>query len=69
MRFNLSDTKHVLTRGKMVSNSRGSKVKSRNQKLEGDVFWMNLEEAKQAIADKYEYLGDRYEVKTPKKPI
>lgn len=53
----------------MVSNSRGSKVKSRNQKLEGDVFWMNLEEAKQAIADKYEYLGDRYEVKTPKKPI
>ncbi|HSH31616.1 MAG TPA: hypothetical protein VK963_03030 [Candidatus Saccharimonadales bacterium] len=33
----------------------------------GDVFWMSLEEAKQAINDKYEFLVDRYETRKPKK--
>lgn len=42
--------------------SRGRKVKSIGEKAEGDeVFWMSLEEAKRAIADKYEFLVDRYE--------
>ena len=31
-----------------------------------DVFYMSLEEAKQAIADKYEFLAERYEQKFPK---
>jgi hypothetical protein len=28
---------------------------------DGEVFWMSLEEAKRAIADKYEFLAARYE--------
>ncbi len=34
--------------------------------MEADVFWMSLEEAKQAISDKYEYLAERYERRKPK---
>ena len=50
-----------------VSRSRGNKVKSldRNQR-DTEVFWMSLEEAKRAIADKYEFLAERYERRYPK---
>lgn len=36
------------------------------QEQTSDVFYMSLEEAKQAIADKYEFLAERYEQKFPK---
>lgn len=36
------------------------------QEQASDVFYMSLEEAKQAIADKYEFLAERYEQKFPK---
>jgi hypothetical protein len=55
-----------------VGRSRIRKIKSRNiqpqdqQETTGDVFYMSLEEAKAAIADKYEHLADRYEQKYPK---
>jgi hypothetical protein len=49
-----------------VSKSRGQKLKTINRG-EGDVFWMSLEEAKRSISDKYEFLVERYERKTPKK--
>jgi hypothetical protein len=53
-----------------MGQSRGHKVKALNQKKEeGDVFWMSLEEAKNAISDKYEFLVDRYErPRSHKKP-
>lgn len=35
-------------------------------RAEADVFWMSLEEAKKAIADKYEFLAERYERRYPK---
>jgi hypothetical protein len=54
-----------------VGRSRIRKIKSLNtqpveQAAENDVFYMSLEEAKAAIADKYEHLADRYERKYPK---
>ena len=52
--------------GNHVSNSRGRKVKDLNQKGEADIFWMSLEEAKQVIGDKYDFLADRFERKTRK---
>ena len=48
-----------------MGQSRGRKVKNLSQETE--VFWMSLEEAKQAISDKYEFLVDRYERRKPKK--
>jgi hypothetical protein len=51
-----------------MGKSRGQKVKSTQKKEESDVFWMSLEEAKQAISDKYEFLVDRYETRKYKKP-
>jgi hypothetical protein len=48
-----------------VSKSRGQKVKS-TTRSDVDVFWMSLEEAKRAIADKYEFLAERYERRYPK---
>ncbi|MBW3538312.1 hypothetical protein KY386_02360 [Candidatus Parcubacteria bacterium] len=51
-----------------MAKSRGRKVKSLSNGREGsDVFWMSLEEAKQAINDKYEFLVDRYDRRKPKK--
>jgi len=50
-----------------MGRSRGQKVKS-NDRAEADIFWMTLEEAKSAIADKYEFLVDRYEKPISKKP-
>lgn len=49
-----------------MSKSRGRKVKQASNRAETDVFWMSLEEAKQAIADKYEFLAERYERRYPK---
>jgi hypothetical protein len=52
-----------------VSRSRGHKVKSISAGKEGEVFWMSLEEAKKAIADKYDYLAERYERRYPKDKV
>jgi hypothetical protein len=54
-----------------VGRSRIRKIKSINSQTQppaetSDVFYMSLEEAKAAIADKYEFLADRYEQKFPK---
>jgi hypothetical protein len=48
-----------------VSQPKGKKVKALAPKQhdDPDVFWMSLEEAKQAIVDKYEFLAERYERK------
>jgi hypothetical protein len=51
-----------------MGQSRGSKVKRNQKREEGDVFWMSLEEAKEAISDKYEFLVERYEQPRSKKP-
>lgn len=50
-----------------MSKSRGQKVKAVGaDRANADVFWLSLEEAKQAIADKYEVLAERYERRYPK---
>jgi hypothetical protein len=59
-------------RGHIVGKSRGQRIK-RNQPNDyqfdqGEaVFWVSLEEAKRAIADKYEFLASRYERQERKK--
>lgn len=57
----------ILMRGEPMSNSRGRKLKSLNQDRNEEVFFMSLEEAKSFIADKYDFLAERYERKYPKK--
>ena len=52
-----------------MGRSRIRKIKAvNNQPQQGaqDIFYMSLEEAKAAIADKYEFLAERYEQKFPK---
>ncbi len=52
-----------------MGRSRIRKIKSMNTQTQpdtNDVFYMSLEEAKAAIADKYEFLAERYEEKFPK---
>ena len=53
-----------------MGKSRIRKIRSNTaeyqQEQASDVFYMSLEEAKQAIADKYEFLAERYEQKFPK---
>lgn len=53
-----------------MGKSRIRKIRSNTadyqQEQSADVFYMSLEEAKQAIADKYEFLAERYEYKFPK---
>ena len=52
-----------------MGRSRIRKIKSTNTQMTqdtSDVFYMSLEEAKAAIADKYEFLAERYEQKYPK---
>jgi hypothetical protein len=45
-----------------VGHARGRKVKSLGLSAgDADIFWMSLEEAKRAIADKYEFLAAQYE--------
>ena len=53
-----------------MGKSRIRKIRSNTSDYQfeqsADVFYMSLEEAKQAIADKYEFLAERYEQKYPK---
>ena len=53
-----------------MGKSRIRKIRSNSMEYQqdqaSDVFYMSLEEAKQAIADKYEFLAERYEQKFPK---
>lgn len=54
-----------------MGHSRSRKIKSINtqnqqQETNSEVFYMSLEEAKAAIADKYELLAERYEQRYPK---
>ncbi len=53
-----------------MGRSRTRKIKSTSQVQYqpevADVFYMSLEEAKQAIGDKYEQLAERYEYRFPK---
>ena len=52
-----------------MGRSRIRKIKSASgldSTESNDVFYMSLEEAKRAIADKYEFLAERYETKFPK---
>ncbi len=53
-----------------MGKSRIRKIRSNTseyqQEQAADVFYMSLEEAKKAIADKYEFLAERYEQKFPK---
>jgi hypothetical protein len=56
-------------RVRTVGRARMRKIKSVNTQTQQDttdVFYMSLEEAKAAIADKYEFLAERYEQKFPK---
>ncbi|HVE80766.1 MAG TPA: hypothetical protein VNA68_01330 [Candidatus Dormibacteraeota bacterium] len=52
-----------------MSNSRGRKLRSisGNNYEDQQVFYMSLEEAKDFLADKYEYLAERYERRYPNK--
>ena len=58
--------------GTQVGKSRIRKIKTSGADYkqldsgENNVFYLSLEEAKQAIASKYEFLADRYEQKFPK---
>lgn len=50
-----------------MSKSRGRKIKATSTgRPDNEVFWMSLEEAKRAIADKYEFLAERYERRYPR---
>ena len=52
-----------------MSRSRTKKVKSTTGQTEvetEDVFFMDLQEVREALSTKYEYLAERYEQKFPK---
>ena len=51
-----------------MSQSRGRRIKAlkANPYEDPNVFYMSLEEAKDAIASKYEFLAERYERRVPK---
>ena len=52
-----------------MGRSRIRKIKPTTAQFQGDqddIFYMSLEEAKQVIGDKYEFLADRYEQQFPK---
>jgi hypothetical protein len=53
-----------------VSQSRTRKIKQSSSQLEtqggDDVFFMDLQEVREVLASKYEYLAERYENKFPK---
>ena len=45
-----------------MAKSRMNKIKTEYpMRDDGDAFYMSMEEAKQAITDKYTFLQDRYE--------
>lgn len=55
-------TESTLNRGSEVAKSRMNKIKTEYpMRDDGDAFYMSMEEAKQAITDKYTFLQDRYE--------
>jgi hypothetical protein len=52
-----------------VSRSKTRKIKSTPSQTDlenEDLFYMNLQEVRDALANKYEYLAERYEVQFPK---
>lgn len=50
-----------------VVSKRSRKIKATSAgRPDNEVFWMSLEEAKRAIADKYEFLAERYERRYPR---
>lgn len=53
-----------------MGRSRSKKFKTNTANTDrqdpADVFYMSVEEAREAIASKYEFLADRYEQKFPK---
>lgn len=50
-----------------MSHTRGRKLKALGQHKDDEVFFMSLDEAKSFIADRYEFLSERYERKEPKR--
>lgn len=50
-----------------MSHTRGRKLKALGQDRDNEVFYMSLEEAKNFIADKYEFLAERHERRQPKR--
>jgi hypothetical protein len=52
-----------------MSQSRGSRIKAlkANPYEDPNVFYMSLEEAREVIASKYEFLAERYELAKPKR--
>jgi hypothetical protein len=52
-----------------MSQSRGRRIKAlkANPYEDPNLFYMSLEEAKDVIASKYEFLAERYERHTPKR--
>ena len=69
----LGDTEHTIQRKERVqsmSHSRGRRIKDlkANPYDDPNVFYMSLEEAKDAIASKYEFLAERYERVKPRRP-
>lgn len=56
-----------LKRGSNKVGQKGRKVKSMGlSRGDTEIFWMSLEEAKAAIAGKYDFLVDQYERRSPK---
>jgi hypothetical protein len=54
-----------------MSQSRGRRIKAlkANPYEDPNVFYMSLEEAKDIIASKYEFLAEHYERRTPKQRV
>jgi hypothetical protein len=52
-----------------MSRSRGKRIKTMGaaQYHEDNVFYMSLEEAKELISNKYEFLQERYERRKPRR--
>jgi hypothetical protein len=54
-----------------MSRSRGQRVKAMGERYNDvtdyDVFYMDLQEAKNMIADQYQFLAERYERRKPRK--
>ena len=53
-----------------MSHSRGRRIKAlkANPYEDPNIFYMSLEEAKDMISNKYEFLAERYERYRPKRP-
>ena len=52
----------LINKDNMVGHSRSRKIKTVPLRgAEADVFYMNLEEVREALQDKYEFLQERHE--------